>query len=50
MDAAKKGKSDGIFTEDQMHDLEKDIQELTVKFIKQIEEKVAGMGKEVLTV
>lgn len=50
MDAAKKMKADGDLTEDQMHDLENEVQEITDKFIKEIDEKVADKEKDVMTV
>ena len=40
MDAAKKMKAENILTEDQMHDLEKEIQDLTDKWIKEIDKHV----------
>lgn len=50
MDAAKKMKAGGTLTEDQMHDLEKDIQTLTDKYIKEIEGYLEAKEKEVMTV
>ena len=50
MDAAKKMKADNVLTEDQMHDLEKDVQEITDKHIKEIDAKVGDKEKEVMTV
>jgi ribosome recycling factor len=50
MDAAKKMKADGVLTEDQMHDLEKEVQALTDKFIKKVDEGAAAKEKEVMTV
>jgi ribosome recycling factor len=50
MDAAKTMKADNILTEDQMHDLEKTVQEITNRFIKDIDEKLADKEKDVMTV
>ena len=50
MDAAKKMKADNVLTEDQMHDLEKNVQEITDKHIKEIDAKVGDKEKEVMTV
>ena len=50
MDAAKKMKADGTLTEDQMHDLEKDVQNLTDKFVKEIDQHVEVKEKEIMTV
>ena len=50
MDAAKKMKADNVLTEDQMHDLEKIVQEITDKHIKEIDAKVGDKEKEVMTV
>ncbi len=50
MDAAKKMKNDKILTEDQMHDLEKEIQELTDRHIAEIEKSVEAKEKEVMTI
>ncbi|NNC90383.1 MAG: ribosome recycling factor [Akkermansiaceae bacterium] len=50
MDGAKKLKSEGILTEDQMHDLEKDVQELTDQFVKEIDGLFDAKEKEVMTV
>lgn len=50
MDAAKKMKADGVLTEDQMHDLEAEIQEITDKYIKEIDQQLADKEKEVMTV
>ena len=50
MDSAKKMKVDNILNEDQMHDLEKEVQELTDHFIKQIDEHVSAKETEVMTV
>lgn len=50
MDAAKKMKADNILTEDQMHDLEKNVQEITDRFIKEIDVKVGEKETEIMTV
>lgn len=50
MDAAKKMKADGVLTEDQMHDLEDEVQEITDKYIKRVDETAAEKEKEVMTV
>ena len=50
MDAAKKLKSDGTLTEDQMHDLEKQVQNLTDQFVKEIDVHIDAKEKEVMTV
>jgi len=50
MDAAKKMKAGNVLTEDQMHDLEKIVQEITDKHIKEIDVKVGDKEKEVMTV
>jgi ribosome recycling factor len=50
MDAAKKMKNDKVLTEDQEHDLEVEIQELTDAYIKKLDELIAAKEKEVMTV
>jgi len=50
MDAAKKMKGDGVITEDQMHDLEKEIQVLTDKYVEDIEVHVEAKETEIMTV
>lgn len=50
MDAAKKMKADGTLTEDQMHDLEKEVQSLTDQFVKEIDVHIEAKEKEVMTV
>ncbi len=50
MDAAKKMKADNALTEDGMHDFEQSIQELTNKFIKEIDEHLAAKETELMTV
>lgn len=50
MDSAKKMKADGELTEDQMHDMEKQVQVLTDKYVKSIDEHVAEKEKEIMTV
>ena len=50
MDAAKKMKSGNELTEDQMHDMEKEVQTLTDRFVKEIDRLVAEKEKEIMTV
>jgi ribosome recycling factor len=50
MDSAKKMKADNTLTEDGMHDYEQDIQDLTDKYIKEIDEHLAAKEKELMTV
>lgn len=50
MDAAKKMKADNALTEDGMHDFETDVQSLTDKYIKQIDEHLAAKETELMTV
>ncbi|MBT8043515.1 MAG: ribosome recycling factor [Verrucomicrobiae bacterium] len=50
MDAAKKMKADNALTEDGQRDFESDIQELTNKYIKQIDEHLAAKETELMTV
>ena len=50
MDAAKKMKADNALTEDGMHDFESDVQDLTNKFIKEIDEHRAAKEAELMTV
>jgi ribosome recycling factor len=50
MDGAKKMKTDKVLTEDQMHDLEQDVQELTNGFAKRVDELFEAKEKEVMTV
>lgn len=50
MDSAKKLKTDGEITEDQQRDLEGEVQTLTDKYIKELDETLASKEKEVMTV
>ena len=50
MDVAKKAKVDGALTEDLMHDLEAEIQKLTDKHVKEIDDHVASKETEITTV
>jgi len=50
MDTVKKLKAASTITEDQMHDLEKEIQTLTDKYVKDIDEHVAKKEEEVMRV
>ncbi|MCH2060113.1 MAG: ribosome recycling factor [Verrucomicrobiales bacterium] len=50
MDGVKSLKSDNSITEDQQRDLEVEVQELTDKFVKEIDEHVGNKEKEIMTV
>ena len=50
MDAAKKMKADNEITEDGQHDFEAQVQDLTNKFIKEVDEHLASKEKELMTV
>ena len=50
MDAVKKQKKDNILTEDDVKNIEKDMQELTDKFIKEIDRRIDNKTKEVMSV
>ena len=50
MDAAKKMKADNKLTEDGQHDFEAQVQELTDKFIKEIDEHLTAKENELMTV
>lgn len=50
MDSAKKLKASNLITEDTQRDMETDIQKLTDKYIKLIDEQTAVKEKEILTV
>ncbi len=50
MDMAKKMKAANEITEDGQRDFEKEVQELTNKYIKQIDEALAAKEKELMTV
>jgi len=50
MDAGKTMKNDKVLTEDAQKDFEKDIQDLTDKFVKQVDEAAVAKEKEILTV
>ena len=50
MDAGKKMKADNVLTEDGQHDFETDVQELTDKHVKQIDELTAKKEAEIMTV
>ncbi len=50
MDRTKKMKADSTITEDQMHDLEKEIQTLTDKYVKDIDEHVEKKEAEIMRV
>ncbi|MCP5536979.1 MAG: ribosome recycling factor [Akkermansiaceae bacterium] len=50
MDAAKKMKAANAITEDGQHDFEAEVQELTNKYIKEIDEHLAAKETELMTV
>lgn len=50
MDTLKKAHKDGDLTEDFFHDLEKEVQELTDKHVKAIDEHLAAKEEDVMTV
>ena len=50
MDAAKRMKADNILNEDQMHDLEGEVQKITDRFIKEVDDLVGEKEQEVMTV
>ena len=50
IDGAKKLEKAGEVTEDQRHDLEGEIQKLTDKYVKAIDEAVSNKEKEIMTV
>ena len=50
MDVVKKQKKDNILTEDDVKNIEKDMQELTDKFIKEIDRRIDNKTKEVMSV
>lgn len=50
MDTGKKLKADNALNEDGQKDFEKDVQELTDKYVKTIEEMVSAKDKEIMTV
>jgi len=50
MDTAKKMKADNILTEDSQHDFEAEVQEVTDKFSKKVDEESVAKEKEVMTV
>lgn len=50
MDASKKMKAANELTEDGQHDFESDVQDLTDKYIKQIDEHLVAKEKELMTV
>ena len=50
MDAAKKMKANNELTEDGQHDFEAQVQDLTDKFIKEIDEQLAAKETELMTV
>ena len=50
MDSAKKLKAENIVTEDGQRDLETQIQKLTDKYVKEIDELVAVKEKDIMTI
>ena len=50
MDEAKKLQKAGGLTEDQLHDLEDDVQKLTDRFVKSIDEHLERKDAEVMKV
>ena len=50
MDLGKKMKTDGDLTEDSLRDYEGEVQELTNKFVKEVDELTAAKEKEIMTV
>ena len=50
MDTAKKMKADNILTEDSQRDFEAEVQEITDKFSKKVDEESVAKEKEVMTV
>ncbi len=50
MDGVKSLKADNSITEDQQRDLEVEVQEMTDKFVKEIDEHVGNKEKEIMTV
>ena len=50
MDSAKKLKAENIVTEDGQRDLETQIQKLTDKYVKEIDELVTVKEKDIMTI
>ncbi len=50
MDAAKKMKADNLLTEDGQKDFEKDVQELTNKYVKKVDDLAAAKEEELMKV
>ncbi|HCQ32253.1 MAG TPA: ribosome recycling factor [Verrucomicrobiales bacterium] len=50
MDAAKSMKADNVLTEDQARDFESEVQDLTDRYIKEIDAKLADKEQELMTV
>jgi len=50
MDAFKKAEKKSDLTEDDVKDLEKEIQDLTDKYIAELDKRVEGKNKEIMTV
>lgn len=50
MDSGKKMKNDNVLTEDSLKDYESQVQELTDKYVKQIDEAASAKEAEVMTV
>ncbi len=49
MDALKKGHKNGDFTDDQIHDLEKQVQKETDAAVKQIDKQTDDKEQEIIT-
>ncbi|MEC7857447.1 MAG: ribosome recycling factor, partial [Verrucomicrobiota bacterium] len=50
MDGIKSLKTDNAITEDDQRDMEKEVQSLTDKFVKEIDQHVENKEKEIMTV
>lgn len=50
MDSGKKMKNENVLTEDSLRDFEAEVQTLTDKFVKKVDEDTASKEKEVMTV
>ena len=50
MDGIKSLKTDNSITEDDQRDMEKEVQSLTDKFVKEIDQHVENKEKEIMTV
>ena len=50
MDAYKKAEKKGDFTEDDVKDLEKEVQDLTDKYVAELDKRVDAKNKDIMTV